>query len=378
MSSEEEEKKEVVEDLTNPDVVTKYREAGKITEAAMLKVMAACVPGAAILDLCKLGDAAMTEACGAIFKNNKKMNKGVGFPTCISVNEVVGHFCPDELDADKYHIKTGDVVKIDMGAHLDGYAAVYANTVFVGATEPVTGKAADVVAAAQCAAELAIRMVKAGNKNSPITEMFQKVADNFGVNVVQGVLSHEMNRNVIDGEKCILSKASAEQKIDEIEFDPNEVYAIDIVYTTGAGKPVELENSKPTVYKRQLDTTYNLKMKASRAVFNEVQKASPTFPFTIRMLNELKSVRFGLKECLQHNLIQPYPVLSEKAGEQTAHIKFTCLILKSGTVRLTNPNYVAHASEKKLTDPDLLALMNTSIGKKKKKNNKKKKKKAAE
>lgn len=49
---------------------------------------------------------------------------------------------------------------------LDGYAAMVASTVVVGATAaaPVTGRAADVVAATYYAAEIAARMIKPGTK----------------------------------------------------------------------------------------------------------------------------------------------------------------------------------------------------------------------
>jgi len=61
-------------------------------------------------------------------------------------------------------------------------------------------------------------------------------------------------------------------------------------------------------------------MKASRAVFSEINKKFPTMPFAARLLGgegegEAKS-RLGLVECLNHELLHPYPVLWEKAGDQ--------------------------------------------------------------
>lgn len=84
------------------------------------------------------------------------------------------------------------------------------------------------------------------------------------------------------------------------------------------------------MYKRALDVAYNLKMKASRAVFHEINTKAPALPFALRTLTEGegdkardlgKQLRLGLVECLNHGLLQPYPVLHEKAGDIVAQVR---------------------------------------------------------
>jgi methionine aminopeptidase len=58
------------------------------------------------------------------------MEKGLSFPTCISVNNVVGHFSP--LKSEDRVLKEGDVAKIDLGVHIDGFVGQVAHTVVVG------------------------------------------------------------------------------------------------------------------------------------------------------------------------------------------------------------------------------------------------------
>lgn len=53
----------------------------------------------------------------------------------------------------------------DMGCHIDGFIAIVAHT-HVLQEGPVTGRAADVVAAANTAAEVALRLVKPGKSVS--------------------------------------------------------------------------------------------------------------------------------------------------------------------------------------------------------------------
>jgi methionyl aminopeptidase len=135
-------------------------------------VLAAAVPGAKVCDLCALGDKTV-EAEAAKFYNKKdkdgnKIDKGIAFPTCVSVNNQVCHNSP--LDDNTVVLEEGQAVKIDLGAHVDGYIAVVANTVVLmgDANAPVTGQQADVMQAAITAGEAAIRKLRPGSTNNEV------------------------------------------------------------------------------------------------------------------------------------------------------------------------------------------------------------------
>lgn len=367
------EEQDVQEGLTNPDVVTKYRKAAEICNQALQHVQKLAVAGAKIVDLCVAGDTFITEQTSKIYtkgKGDKKVEKGVAFPTCVSPNNVVGTFSP--LLGDATELKEGDLVKIDLGVHVDGYAAVAAQTIVVGGAKPA-GRQADVLAAVATAADVIIRMLRPGTKNSEITEMIGKVAADFKCSAVQGVLSHEMTRNVIDGKKVIIQRPEPDHKVDEFEIGTNEVYAIDIVFSTGDGKPKESED-RTTVFKRAQESNYQLKMKASRAVFSDIIKKFPTFPFTLRNMEE-KTARFGIKECRDHGLVHAYPVLVEKEGELVAHLKFTALVLPTGTVQISGfpVDRSQFPSECKVSEDVAKILSQSKSGGAAKKKNKKKK-----
>ena len=73
---------------------------------------------------------------------------GIAFPTCISCNNCICHYSPLLSEVDST-LSDGDLVKIDMAAHIDGFIATVAHTFVIGATaeNPVTGKKADAVMA---------------------------------------------------------------------------------------------------------------------------------------------------------------------------------------------------------------------------------------
>ncbi|XP_021753871.1 ERBB-3 BINDING PROTEIN 1-like [Chenopodium quinoa] len=373
MSDDEREEKEL--DLSYPEVVTKYKSAADIVNRALQVVVAECKPKAKIVDLCEKGDSFIREQTGNMYKNvKKKIERGVAFPTCLSVNNVVCHFSP--LASDDSVLEEGDLVKIDMGCHIDGFIAVVAHT-HVIQEGPVTGRQADVLAATNTAAEVALRLVRPGKKNKDVTEAIQKVAAAYDCKIVEGVLSHQMKQFVIDGNKVVLSVSNPDMRVDDAEFEENEVYSVDIAASTGEGKPRMLDEKQTTIYKRAVDKNYHLKMKASRFILSEINQKFPIMPFTARALEE-KRARLGLVECVNHDLLQPYPVLYEKPGDYVAQIKFTVLLMPNGSDRITSYPLQELQPTKSIDDPEIKAWLALGTKTKKKGGGKKKKAKKGE
>ena len=175
-----------------------------------------------------------------------------------------------------------------------------------------------------------------GNSNSAVTAAIKQVADMYDVRPISGTLMHQMKQYVIDGKKMILLKEleQDQQKVEACTFETGEVYAIDIAMSTGDGKPRDM-GMRTTVYKRAVDQKYALKNQASRAFFNEVNKRYPTLPFSTRSLPDEKAAKLGVRECVTHGLMLPYPVLHERKGDFVAHTKFTVLLLPNGTLQIT-------------------------------------------
>ncbi|KAL0338166.1 UNVERIFIED_CONTAM: Mitochondrial succinate-fumarate transporter 1 [Sesamum angustifolium] len=151
-------------DVVKTRLMAQTRSGGELKyKEALQLVVSECKPKAKIVDVCEKGDAFIREQTGNMYKNaKKKIERGVAFPTCISVNNTVCHFSP--LASDETVLEDGDIVKVDMGCHIDGFIAVVAHT-HVIQQGPVTGRAADVIAAANTAAEVALRLVRPGKKD---------------------------------------------------------------------------------------------------------------------------------------------------------------------------------------------------------------------
>lgn len=365
------------ETIANDLVVTKYKMASEITQRVLKEVVDRCVPGASIKDTCIFGDKRLDEETSRVFKKDKDVKKGIAFPTCLSVNNYICHFSPLVSDPDMI-LKDNDVVKIDLGCQIDGYVAVVAHTLVVGATKEkkVTGRRADCILAAYHAAEAALRLIKPTETNTTVTEMIDRISNVYHCKPVEGMISYQMTRGVIDGDKKIYQNPNDVQRreIEKQEFALHEVYAIDVLVSSGEGKPRETE-IRTTVYKKK-DFIYQLRMKSSRAFLSEVEKRFSLMPFTLRHFEDEKRARMGVIECAKHDLVEPYPVYQEKEGEFVAEFKYTVLLMPSGQMKITGLplDLDLYESEYKIVDNDIKQLLTSSAQKKK---NKKKKKKGA-
>ena len=82
--------------IDKPVVLDKYKAAAEVTNAALKHALGLCVPGADIHTVCMTVDKFIDEELKKVFssKKSKKLERGVAFPCCISVNHIMGHYSP--------------------------------------------------------------------------------------------------------------------------------------------------------------------------------------------------------------------------------------------------------------------------------------------
>ncbi|KAI7902622.1 DNA-binding protein [Cokeromyces recurvatus] len=356
---------EPVNDVSNSDVQMKYKDAGRIADDVLDKVIKLCVVDAKIIDICIEGDRLITEATSKIYtkQGKNKISKGIGFPTSISVNNCVAHFSPLPSDPEAVvTLKEGDVAKIQLGVQFDGFCSTVATTIVVGAKGPVTGTKADAIKAAQTALEATIRMLRPGNKNMDVTKTVDKIAEAYNVKPVEGMLSHNQLKDKTDGEKQIILNPTEAHLRDfkRVEFGVNEVYAIDILVSTGEGKVRPLK-TRTTVYKKT-GVRYQLKMATSRAVLSEIQNKAGAFPFNLRSLEDERKARMGIVEAAKHQTVLPYDVMYERDEAVVAQYLATVMVTKKGNTLLTHPRFdaVEVQTDKSVKDEEIVQLLATS------------------
>jgi curved DNA binding protein len=345
---------------------------------ALKHVISLAKPGTVIYDLCLKGDAYINDALTKIY-TKKKFIKGIAFPTTINVNEVCGHFSALNEDSNDPHeykvLSDGDLVKIDLGVQINGFAALVAHTIVVGEGQ-VTGRKADVILAAYNAIQSALRsMYPQKNNNNEVTGIIKTVCDSYKVTPVEGVLSHRMKRDIVDGMEVIINHATFDQKVDQRNFEFGDVFGLDVIVSSAEGKPRET-TIKTSIYKRALETTYKLKTESGRKLLSVIEQNFHTFPFSLnsfdnedalKMKNPIQNLKttakMGLVECVKNELVHPYPVLSEKKGEFVAQFKYTIAVLNEGPWLIAGNflDLTRFNSEYKVTNENILKLLEVSL-----------------
>ena len=156
------------------------REAGKISQEALLKAGEAVKPGVTTYELDKIVRTTIEKA-GAI---PSFLGYG-GFPAsaCISVNNVVIHGIPSK----KQILKEGDIVSIDVGACYQGFNGDNAWTFACG---EISMEAQKLLDATRESLFEAIKMAQPGNRIGDIGSAVQKYVEARNYSVVRDFVGH--------------------------------------------------------------------------------------------------------------------------------------------------------------------------------------------
>jgi methionine aminopeptidase len=180
-------------------------------------------------------------------------------PTTISLDDVVTPLSPLESETAEAQtqLKNGQLAKLLVGSHIDGFAAIAGSTVVVGASDVVEGEAANLILAAHYINEAFLRLIIPPTVNTtgaekaegkPITQgklnnILEKIADAYGVKLVESTTSYQFERNEIEAKKRLLLAPGEGVKGEGIP-EIGEVWGIEVAVTTGSGKA-----SSPTGFK---------------------------------------------------------------------------------------------------------------------------------
>jgi len=383
--------------LSNPDTLTKYKQAAQISEKVLQTVSGWCTEGAVIVELCEKGDKVLEEEIGKVFKG-KKIAKGISHPTTISPSSYITPYTPLKSDVEeaKTALKAGEIVKIQLGAQIDGFGTIVCDNIVVGGK--VTGRDADLLLATHYSNELLLRLMvppglaasteeekkKAASQKpysqAKINLLLEKVAKSYDCNVVESTTTWVFDRNEIEGKKKIIVNPGEGAKGEGLP-EVGEVWGVETGLSLGSGK-VKTLNNRTTLHRRTT-TTYGLKRPSSRATLSEIVKRFGTFPFSLRQLEDERAGKVGIVECVRGGVVRQYEVVGDKDNEPVSRLFTTVAITKNGLTRLAAPPQLdvsQYKSDKKITDEEVLQILELPLSKnagKSASKNKKKKKKPA-
>ena len=172
--------------LKTPEEIEAMKEAGRLSAAVLREVGARCVPGVSTLELDQFAEDYIRSRGGTpTFKGYG------GFPgsICASINEQIVHGIPSS----RVKLKSGDIISIDVGATVDGWAGDNAWTFAVGRINPDVKKLLETTEKSMWAA---ISAARPGNRLGDIGHAVQAVAKSGGFGVVRDYTGHGIGRDM--------------------------------------------------------------------------------------------------------------------------------------------------------------------------------------
>jgi methionyl aminopeptidase len=287
------------------------RAAGRIAAEARREGEALVVAGAAVRDVCEAVEHAILRRGG-----------GLAFPAQSSRNAIAAHYCPSPDDETRY--ADGDLAKLDLGVHVDGWVVDTAVTVNVGDRPENRG----LVDAARSALEAAIALAAAGRAVRDLSEVIDSTIRARGFRSVRNLCGHGVGRWMVHGPPAIPNVPDAAGDV----LAEGMVIAIEPFATDGVGRVVE--RGEPEVFR--YDGGEGHPADADRAVVEAI-RGFRGLPFARRQLagHDRGRIEATLRALAAARRLMAYPPLVDAAGRRIAQAEHTLFVARDGVEVLT-------------------------------------------
>ncbi len=288
----------------DPEIMEKYRKAGKIAANAREYGISLIKDGALAYDVAE-----------AIEEFIREQGAKPAFPANLSVNHEAAHYTP--LYGDKRRFKTGDIVKVDVGAHIDGYIGDTSRTVEVGAN-----RYSRLIKASEEGLNTAIEVIKSGISLNEVGMSVETVIKGMGYKPIQNLTGHSLERYNLHSGLSVPSVSGMEYG----RIPDGIAIAVEPFATDGAGYVVSGGN--PGIY-RVYDVEIEVKEKRFKEFFEAISSEFGTLPFAQRWCFEFdKKADKLLKALVRKGYIHSYDVLADARKGMVSQREHTLIVLK--------------------------------------------------
>jgi methionyl aminopeptidase len=293
------------------DTIKKLREAGKIAGQVRREgAKKLAVSGAShleVMDFCE--------------KRIKELGGEIAWAQ-MAVNKVAAHYCPTAEETAV--TKEGDVIKIDVGVHKEGWIADNAMTVEVGRTDAKlnnkNGDYADLIKAAKNALKAALKIAKPGTKLWELGEAQLSETEALGFTTIKNLSGHTLGQYRVHGGVSIPTYNTKEKT----ELEEGWQVAIEPFATDGDGLIKAKGDS--TIFMQSRDA--GVRSPYAKKILQDIKQHNG-MPFTTRWLTRKfgkGATALGMRELLRSNIVRDYPPLVEVAGGMVSQFEHSLIV----------------------------------------------------
>ena len=319
-------------------MLDKYEKAGKIAARVRNKAAKKITAGMKVIDLVNWVESEI-----------KSNGAGLSFPCNISINQIAAHYT-SPLD-DNTLFCEGDIVKIDLGAEVDGYVSDTAVTVVVEGdnVEPIDEfgnplympgrldegnpivseedieKRLDIIDSSSAALDNVICVIKDGVSVNDIGEIVQDTIKEKGFSPIYNLSGHSLEQYKLHAGVSIPNFPDNGNYI----LKEGDHIAVEPFATDGVGFVNDIQQHHIYSYLR----TRPLRQEDSTRLLKIIRDDFTYFPFAERhLLDVFDGAKLGeaMEPLISSRSIFPYKVIKEKNGGMVAQTEHTIIVEKEG------------------------------------------------
>ena len=299
-------------------MIESYIKSGKLTSKIRDEASKMIKDGTLVIDLVE-------------YVENEILKSGaqIAFPCNVSLNEVAAHYTSPV--GDKTVIHAGDMVKLDLGAMVDGYIADTAITIIADGnidenyTQDEINLHEEIVEASAAGLEAAISTVRAGIEVSKIGAAVHEAISEYKLNPIFNLTGHSLEQNNLHAGISIPNYDNHDGYV----LDEGQAIAIEPFATNGEG----IVNDAPGHYIYSYLANKPFRMKNTQRVLKYIQSHHKYVPFSGRWITDEFGERKGniaLKQLSDAMAIYPYAPLREKKDCFVSQKEHTVIVEKEG------------------------------------------------
>ena len=300
-----------------------YIKAGKIVSDIRSEASKMIKDGTLVIDLVEYVESEIL-----------KTGAEIAFPCNVSLNEFAAHYTSPANDETIIH--AGDMVKLDLGAMIDGYIADSAVTIIADGnisenfTQDEINLHEEIVEASAAGLEAAIATVRAGVELSKIGAAVHEAISEYKLNPIFNLTGHSLEQYNLHAGISIPNYDNH----DGYTLEEGQAIAIEPFATNGEG----IVNDAPGHYIYSYMANKPFRMKSTQKVLKYIQTNNPYVPFSGRWITDKFGERRGntaLKQLADAMAIYPYAPLREKKDCFVSQKEHTVIVEKEGCIVTT-------------------------------------------
>jgi len=266
----------------------------------------------------------LEEICEYVESEIIKRGAKCAFPVNTSLNEVAAHYTAEPNDPKT--VSDSDLIKIDLGAQINGYIADTAVTVNY---DPQYDS---LVQTAENALQSAMSMIKVGVKSKDVGRKIQNTIMDMGFKPIANLSGHSLDQYTIHAGKTVPNMWS----IGSFDFSEDVAYACEPFVTAKNGLGFVRNGKIKNIF--ALSSRKRTKDDEADKLLEFIWDNFNMLPFALRWIVkewEEKEARRLLDILIKKKAVKAYAILVEASGKTVAQAEHTFIPTQTGVTVTT-------------------------------------------